>query len=101
MNLYDPVVTWRNEPYVDPRPVMFTCCICERSIYEQPWRVDGRSRQIAPICHTCEAAYGGCNNGSWKCSRMDGRMIRRVKAAAVFLECLAYRKTQERKRRGA
>jgi hypothetical protein len=87
--------------YVDPRPVLFCCAICEREIYHNKWQSEGRSRQIGPICLTCEMAYGTTNLSSWRGPKMDARIARRVKAAADFLQCLANRTINERKRRGA
>jgi len=87
--------------WVDPRPVLFVCAVCERSIHENQWRQDGRSRNIAPICTHCEQAYGGHNLSSWVGHKMDARIARRGKALASFLECLANRQINERKYRGA
>lgn len=97
----EPVVTWRIGPRVDPRPVLFTCAICERDVHGPAWHNDGRSRQEAPICFNCEQSWGGYNLSSSIGPKMDARIIRRGKAAACFLECLANRVKQERKYRGA
>jgi hypothetical protein len=104
MGPYDVTVTLRDasNPYVDPRPVLFTCKICERDVRKPQWHnQDGRSRPIAPFCQNCEQAYGGGNLSSFKGPRMDARIARSIKAGAVFLTCLAARTKQEGKRRGA
>lgn len=97
----EPVVTWRSGPGIDPRPILFTCAICERDIHGGTWIRDGRSREEAPICFDCEQAYGGYNLFSHIGPKMDARIIRRGKAAVCFLECLVRRVKQERKYRGA
>jgi hypothetical protein len=48
-DFYELQITRRETPYVDPRPVLFCCAICEREIYHNKWQTEGRSRQIGPI----------------------------------------------------
>ena len=94
------LITRRTTPYVDPRPLLFTCAICERDVHFDRWNRDGRSRPVAPICLTCEQAYGGTNLSSWTGFRMDARIARQVNACAVFLQCLVERQKQKGRHHG-
>jgi hypothetical protein len=91
----DFVVTLRPDAFKQPEP-LFCCAICLENIAAPRWHPeDGRSRNIAPICTHCEQSYGGCNLSSWHgAHRMDARIARRIKAAAVYLSCLVARKKQ-------
>jgi len=89
---FDLKITLREGPYIDPRPVLFVCAICEEQIRKPNWHADGRSRNIAPLCLSCEQVWGGMNASSWFGNRMDARIARQVNAAACFLQALANRK---------
>lgn len=61
---------------------LFDCVICKHEVVDYPNR-DGRQRQIAPICRSCESYWG--DRGPTSGAFMDRRQITRLSAIANCL----------------